>query len=584
MKSRKVAVLTLLIVIGALSMLSTDVEYCSATLSKFKSYGEIKEFLQYRVYEYEPYEFLPSMESQSGLRELYGLSANDYSKTNVQVEGVDEADVVKTDGEYIYVICDQKVVVVRAYPAEEAAILSRIAVNGTLKQIFVNEDRLVLFYENGSSTEARIFINVYDVADREDPTLTREAAVDGVYFSSRMIGDYVYVVVKKPARLVEDEVDLPGVYSEGECRVIPATEIYHSDIADYGYIFTVIMAVNVQDDGQEPTYKTVLSGWTTDMYVSLRNIYLAIGYGDRTLLHRIHIENGEISYVADGKTPGTILNQFSMDEYEGYFRIATTSRLSYEANPSLRLLLQNNMYVLNMDLQIVGEIEEIAPGETIHSARFMGDKCYLVTFKKTDPFFVIELGEPYDPKILGELKISGYSDYLHMYDQNHVIGVGKETVPAEQGDFSWYQGVKISLFDVSDLSQPKELAKYEIGDRGTDSPVLRDHKAFLFDKEKSLLVLPVTVAQRENPDDPPYTPGKTVWQGAYVFTISLSLEEKLELEGTITHTENGDVYDSEYHVTRALSIGDVLYTISNSKIKMNSLFDLSEINELYLNQ
>ena len=584
MKSGKVAVLTLLIFIVSVSMLSTDVEYCSATLNKFKSYEELKEFLQYRVHEYEPYEILPSMELQSGLRELYGLSANDYSKTNVQVEGVDEADIVKTDGEYIYVISDQKVVVVRAYPVEEAAVLSRIAVNGTLKQIFVNEDHLILFYENGSSYETKTFVNVYNVADRQNPTLRREDAVDGRYFSSRMIGNYVYVVVRKSARLVEDEVDLPRVYSEGECKVIPAAEIYHSDIADYGYIFTTIMAVNVQDDGQEPTYETVLSGCTTNMYVSLRNIYLAIGYGGRTLLHRIHIENGEISYVADGETPGTVLNQFSMDEYEGYFRIATTSRMSYEDNPSLRLLLQNNMYVLNMELEIVGEIEEIAPGETIHSARFMGDKCYLVTFRKTDPFFVIELAEPYDPKILGELKISGYSDYLHLYDQNHVIGVGKETVPAEQGDFSWYQGVKISLFDVSDLSQPKEMAKYEIGDRGTDSPVLRDHKAFLFDKEKNLLVLPVSVTQRENPNDPPYTPGKTVWQGAYVFAVSLSLDKKLKLEGTITHIENGDVHDAKHHITRALYIGDVLYTISNTKIKMNSLFDLSEINELYLNK
>jgi inhibitor of cysteine peptidase len=584
MKSGKVAVLTLLIVVGAVAMLCTDMEYCSATLSKFKSYGELKEFLQHRVYESEPYEFLPSMESRSGLADLYALSANDYSQTNVQVEGVDEADIVKTDGEYIYVISDQKVVVVRAYPAEEAAVLSRIAVNGTLKQLFVNEDRLVLFYEDGSSEETKIFVNVYDLADGENPTLRREVAVDGCYFSSRMIGDYVYVVVRKPARVVEDEVDLPRVYPEDECRVIPAAEIYHSDIADYGYIFTVIMAVNVQDDGQEPTYETILSGWTTNMYVSLRNIYLAIGYGDRTLLHRIHIENGEISYVADGETPGTVLNQFSMDEYEGYFRIATTSRMSYENNPSLRLLLQNNMYVLNMELEIVGEIEKIAPGETIHSARFMGDKCYLVTFRKTDPFFVIELGEPYDPKILGELKISGYSDYLHLYDENHVIGIGKETVPAEQGDFSWYQGVKISLFDVADLSEPKEIAKYEIGDRGTDSPVLREHKAFLFDKEKNLVVLPVSVAERENPNDPPYTPGKIVWQGAYVFTVSLSLEEKLVLKGTITHMENGDVHDAEYHVTRALYIEDVLYTISNNKIKMNSLFDLSEINELDLNE
>ncbi|MCK4424144.1 beta-propeller domain-containing protein [Candidatus Bathyarchaeota archaeon] len=583
MKSGKVVVLALLITVGAAAMLCTDVEYCTATLNKFESYGELKEFLQHREYGSERFPYLPGSQFYGSV-ELKAMSADDFSKTNVQVEGVDEADIVKTDGEFIYVISGQKVVVVKAYPVEEAVVYSRIAVNGTLKQLFVNEERLVLFYENGSWEETKTFVHVYDIADRENPGLRRKLAVDGCYFSSRMIGDYVYVVVRKTAGLVEDEVDLPRVYSEDEYRVIPATEVYHSDIADYGYIFTVIAAVNVQEDEQEPVYETILSGWATHMYVALENIYLAIGYRDKTLLHRIHIENGEISYVADGEVPGTVLNQFSMDEYEGYFRIATTSRISYENNPSLRLPLQNNMYVLNMELEIVGELENIAPGETIHSARFMGDKCYLVTFRKTDPFFVIELGEPYEPKILGELKISGYSNYLHLYDENHVIGVGKETVPAKQGDFSWYQGVKISLFDVTDLSEPKEIAKYEIGDRGTDSPVLREHKAFLFAKEKNLLVLPVSVAERENPNDPPYIPGKIVWQGAYVFTVSLSLEEKLVLKGTITHIENDDVHDTEHYVTRALYIENVLYTISNNRIKMNSLLDLSEINELGLNE
>jgi uncharacterized secreted protein with C-terminal beta-propeller domain len=169
-----------------------------------------------------------------------------------------------------------------------------------------------------------------------------------------------------------------------------------------------------------------------------------------------------------------------------------------------------------------------------------------------------------------------------------VIGVGKETVAAEEGDFSWYQGVKISLFDVTDVTEPKELAKYEIGDRGTDSPVLNDHKAFLFDREKNLLVLPVLVAkvnESQYPNGvPPYTYGEIVWQGAYVFTISLELEEKIMLRGTITHIENGNVHNASNYVTRALFIGEVLYTISNSKIKMNSLADLSEIKELNLNQ
>ena len=587
MKNGKVVILTLLISLSAIAMLCAKVEYSTASLNKFKSYEELKEFLQNRrdsgTYPYSP--FLKSF----GLLELNTMNDYDYSKTNIQVEGVDEADIVKTDGDYIYVISGQKVVTVKAYPAEEAAVLSRITFNGTLKQLFINGERLVVFYESGSWSEAQTFINIYDVSDRKNPVLKSEIAVDGQYFSSRMIGDYVYVVIRKAASLVEGEVALPKIYSEDGNRVIPATDIYYSNIPDYGYIFTTIVTVNVLEDKQEPNDETIFSGWTTNLYVSLENIYLAIGSGDRTVLHRIHIENGEISIEADGEVPGYILNQFSMDEHEGYFRIATTSQMaSLPQDPSgIILHLQNNVYILNMDLDIVGRLENIAPGENIHSVRFMGDICYLVTFRKVDPLFVINLSDPHNPEILGELEITGYSDYLHVYDDSHVIGVGKETVGAEEGDFSWYQGVKISLFDVTDVTEPIELAKYEIGNRGTDSPVLRDHKAFLFDKEKNLLVIPVSVAEIDESQYPngvpPYAYGEIVWQGAYVFTISLTLEEKIMLRGNITHIENGDVHNNSYHITRTLYMGEVLYTISESKIKMNSLLDLSEINELDLN-
>jgi inhibitor of cysteine peptidase len=576
MKNGKIVILTLLIITSTFAVLCTDIEYCTATLSKFESYEELRDFLERRRYGFEPPRFLLDFESSDSvraqLRALWGLGC-DYSKTNVQVEGVDEADIVKTDGEYIYVISDQKVVIVKAYPAEEAAILSKIAVNGTLKQMFINEERIVVFYETGSWNEAKTFIEVYDVSDRENPAVKREMSVGGLYFASRMIGDYVYVVVRKAAAVVEGEVALPEIDFESKCKVLSATEIYYSNIADYGYMFTTIVTVNVKEDWQEPNDETILSGATTTMYVSLENIYLAIVNGGKTILHRIHIENGEISYVADGQVPGEVLNQFSMDEYDSYFRIATTS---------WRPQRQNNLYVLDIDLGTIGRLEEIAPGETIHSARFMGDTCYLVTFRKVDPFFVINLSKPSSPEMLGELKITGYSDYLHLYDENHVIGVGKET------DFSWYQGVKISLFDVTNMSQPKELAKYEIGDRGTDSPVLRDHKAFLFDKEKNLIVIPVSVAEiheSQYPNGvPPYVSGEIAWQGAYVFTVSLTLEKKIMLNGTITHVENGNIYNSSYHIKRTLFIGEVLYTISDSKIKMNSLLDLSEIDEIDFNE
>jgi uncharacterized secreted protein with C-terminal beta-propeller domain len=215
----------------------------------------------------------------------------------------------------------------------------------------------------------------------------------------------------------------------------------------------------------------------------------------------------------------------------------------------------------------------------------MGNRAYFVTFKKTDPLFVIDLSQPTKPSALGELHIPGYSDYLHPYDETHLIGIGKHTVEADEGYFAWYQGIKISLFDVTDVNNPTQIANYTIGDRGTDSPVLEDHKAFLFDKEKSLLVIPVSVAKVDEskyPEGvPPYISGEIVWQGAYVFNISLA--KGLLLIGNITHLSGGmSVYDTSYHVKRSLYIEDVLYTISDKKIKMNSLEDLHLINEIEL--
>jgi len=576
MKKGKSILLTTLVVAGAFVVLSPHIQYCSGTLNKFKSYFELIRFLE----QSKNHHYMHYRESLGEVRLLdmdtyQALDGVDYSQTNIQVEGVDEADIVKTDGTYIYAISSKNVVIVKAYPAEEAAVLSRISFDGSLKQIFINDERLVVFYQNETQTT---IANIYNLQNNTSPIFEKQIAIDGTYFASRMIGDFVYVIVRKNAYYYNGTVNLPKICFNNERRIVRATEIYYSDIADYPCAFTTIISFNIHDDNEEPIDKTILSGWSTNIYVSMQNIYLAITNNDQTILHRIQIGNGEISYVADGKVQGRVLNQFSMDEHNGYFRIATTSEM---IGSSWLLNLQNNLYVLNMDLETIGMIEEVAPGELIHSARFMGDVCYLVTFRKVDPFFAIDLSNPANPRILGELKITGYSNYLHSYDENHVIGVGKETVSAETGDFSWYQGVKISLFDVTDLTEPKELAKYEIGDRGSDSPVLSDHKAFLFSKERNLLVIPVSVAKADA-KAPSWATGEIVWQGAYVFTISLELEEKITLKGTITHVENGNVHNASYHATRALYINDVLYTISESKIKMNSLLDLSEIGELNL--
>jgi len=584
-------------------------------ISKFTSYGELQEFVK----------------TNAGYKQFYwGFSRGDvflapggaenadlapavsgHSTTNIQVAGVDEADIVKTDGEYIYLASGNKTIIVKAYPPEQAEVLSEIELGGTVIGIFINGDRLVVFeeetpyyayYDVGwDSAEKfympyispKVYIKVYDVSDRENPQLQRELSTNGQYVSSRMIGDYAYVVVNEPVYEQDDEVNLPKIDSSGNETEIPATDIYYSDVADYYYMYTTIIAVNTQNDGQEPTSETILLGASSNLYVSADNIYLTfpvwgtdvlgreVWDSQKTSIHRIQIDGAELDYVASGEVPGMVLNQFSMDEYNGYFRVATTT---HGEKPL------NNVYVLNRALNITGSLEALAPGETIYSARFMGERCYLVTFRNIDPLFVIDLSNPDAPKVLGELKITGYSSYLHPYDENHIIGIGKETV-AEREDFAWYQGVKISLFDVSDVNNPVEIGKYEIGERGTDSPVLWDHKAFLFDKERNLLVMPVLEAKINATQYPEGVPssayGQPVWQGAYVFDISI--DDGLQLRGKITHVENVTDPEQDYYyyyspfaVERSLYIDNVLYTISDAKIMMNNLESLDYIGEVEL--
>jgi inhibitor of cysteine peptidase len=536
-------------------------------------------------------------------------SVTDHSTTNIQVAGVDEADIVKTDGMYIYLGSGNKTIIMRAYPPDQAQVLSEIELEGTVIGIFINEDKLVVFEEETPYypyddvrwegvdkmyvpyRSPKTYIKVYDVSDRANPQLTREISANGQYISSRMIGDYAYVVTNEPVYEEEGEVNLPKIHCGDSETEIPATDIYYSNVSDYYYMYTTIVAINTQNDEQEPTYETILLGASSTLYVSPNNIYLTfpvwgtdilgreVWDSPRTSIHRIHIEGDEIEYVASGEVPGMVLNQFSMDEYDGYFRVATTT---YGETTG------NHVYILDVDLNIVGSVEGLAPGETIYSARFMGDRGYLVTFKQVDPLFVIDLSDPNHPKELGYLKVTGYSDYLHPYDETHIIGIGKETTDA--GEFAWYQGVKISLFDVSDVNNPQEIDKLEIGDRGSDSPVLWDHKAFLFDKSRDLMVMPILEAKVDVTEYPEGVPswayGEPVWQGAYVFDISL--DGGISLQGRITHVEDIADPEQEYYyyspfaVERSLYIDDVLYTISQAKIKMNSLENLDYINEVGL--
>jgi len=607
MKSKIMRATFCLVLVGTTLMLAQcGVDDLSPLeISRFLSYEELKGFVEtntiYRGYLEMPGDFWGGSPEGGAEGEAPAPSDSGYSTTNIQVAGVDEADIVKTDGEYIYLVSENSTFIIRAYPPEQAEILSEIESEGTAIELFINGDRLVIFeqempyYDMVTEWETyvpyispEVFVKVYDISDRETPLLQREFSANGGYLDSRMIGDYVYVVINEPVYEQDGEVNLPRIRYGGNETEIPATDIYYCNVSDYYYMYTTIVAINTQLDDQDPTRETILLGASSTLYASLNNIYLTfpmwgteVGDSLRTTIHRIHIEGEEIEYVASGAVPGMVLNQFSMDEYDSYFRVATTT---------FAQTTENNIYVLNMSLEITGSLEDLASGETIYSARFMGERGYMVTFKQIDPLFVIDLSDPYDPEVLGYLKVTGYSDYLHPYDENHIIGVGKETTDA--GEFAWYQGVKISLFDVTDVSNPVEIDKLEIGDRGTDSPVLRDHKAFLFDRTRNLLVMPILEASVNVSAYPEGVPswayGEPVYQGAYVFNISV--DNGLQLKGRVTHIEDPAeleeyyyyYYYSPFFVIRSLYIDDVLYTISNAKIKMNNLENLDYINEVEL--
>ena len=544
-----------------------------------------------------------------------------YSTTNVQVAGVDEADKVKSDGGFIYTMSGNSLCIIEAYPPEDMRLASRIELEDPLypQEMFVNGDRLAVFgysyeeepdlpaeeYEYYPGTQLS-FIKIYDIADRDDPQLLNTIEHEGSYVTSRMIDENVYVVLTTwpPYTFYEDDDPRPEeiipVYrtasgDEEPGALEPACGWSEVEYFEPGVCssFLSILSLSLQDGGSS-VEKREIAGNAECVYASPEHLYVTAcdymvyaleesGEEDTisTSIHKFRFDDAAVSYLASSEVPGTVLNQFSMDESDGYFRIATTG---YGSSGSFEPT--NNVYVLDPALNISGRLEGLAPGETIYSARFMGKRAYLVTFEQIDPFFVIDLSNPSDPKVLGELKIPGYSDYLHPFDENHIIGVGINAEEADPGlgDFSWFQGMKIALFDVTDVFNPREMYKAEIGDRGTDSYALHDHKAFLFDRDRGLLVLPILLAElspekKASDATPPFEYGEFTFQGAYVF--ELTLDGGFDLRGRITHMQDDqeptyDYYYSGDYVERSLYIEDALYTISQSAIKANDLDSLEE--------
>lgn len=521
------------------------------------------------------------------------IEKTEYSTTNVQVQGVDEADIVKTNGDYIFYY--------RKYEYELSII--DVKNNEVIKTIeyediipsemYLSGDKLIVMarYRQKEASKVRAItysyryttkVIEYDISNINDIKTVREVEVEGSMVTSRMIGDYVYIVSNKNiyTDLLEDENLLKprfkdtAIGEEEKCVEYEDIQYFPDTLAN---TYMMVSSFNIKDTNKPITVQTYL-GNGDEVYASTRNLYVTCAYytevnefmgveyttyQNSTKVYKFALNDGDVSYVADATVPGRVKNQFSMDEYNGYFRVATTYRSKETLYKDL-----NNLYVLDENLNLVGQLENLAPGESIYSVRYMGDKAYMVTFEQVDPLFVIDLSNPTNPKVLGQLKIPGYSDYLHPYDETHIIGFGKDT--ETDGELVKTKGFKMALFDVSDVSNPKELHSVKIGDSGTYSELLNNHKALLFSKEKNIIAFPITVRETQNNSKYYKT---TTFRGAVIY--GLSVNNGFEERARISHNEKNSV-------ERIIYIGNNIYTLSQDLIKITDMSTMKTIGEIEL--
>ncbi len=673
-------------------------------LKKFSSYQELKAFLEENAASGGvTYGFSSIMRNAVGLAAApTALSADssesaqaadssvpnnslDYSSTNNQVAGVDEPDIIKTDGNYVYALVRNELSIIKANPASEAAVVSKITFKSRPQDIFISGTSLAVFgsdnqiyaqpvYQTFRRQNLYTFFKVFDLSDPANPKLVRDLDFEGSYVGARLIGDYVYFLSSSYAYYVDKEPLAPRLISGGEvlssdCSAASAScfapDVYYFDIPYESYNYTTISAINLKNSGEPVSGQVYLLDSSQNIYVSSNNIYITYTKRlneydleqtikkeliqaklsaedqakiteieavpsyilnasekkakvalivdrylssltadeqttaqteidqalkqklidlakemEKTVIHKIAISGDKIEYQAKGEVSGQVLNQFSMDEWGNYFRIATTRNQLWSRLTEINQDSYSNLYVLDADLKTVGSLENLATTERIYAARFLGDRAYLVTFRQTDPLYVIGLSDPAKPAVLGAIKVPGFSNYLQPVDDSgaKMIGLGRETETDENGNVK-VKGLKLSLFDFSDLAHPKEADSYRIGDERSSSVALDDHRAFLYSAAKNLLVMPAAFRDES---------GKLSFAGALVFNIN---GDQLNLQGRIDHSAGGHFTQSDYWggvsyydntVKRSLYISDNLFTFSNKFLKINNLADLAPLKEVTL--
>ena len=523
-------------------------------------------------------------------------STVDYSGTNVQVKGVDEADIVKTDGNNIYYLAANQLNILKADGAKTTLVSSTsLSADdswwGYNSELFILGTRLMVItqsyntvwindvnggYENNTDQTTAV---IYDISNPAKPVQVVSLGQSGSYVSARMVGDYVYLVTSQYVYNLVKETPvtyIPATTVGAETKLLQPTDLYMGGNPQSA-AYTVVGAINLKSGANFSSAKAVFGG-TSQLYANADHLLLAIAqYSEETLpiapdkdgknvqitngsnstdLVLLGISEGQITKLASGNVPGSLLNQFSMDEYKNVFRVVTTlnswqQRIytdgvdTYEYDNTN----SNALYTLDQNLSILGKIENLAKDETVQSVRFDGDIGYFVTFRQVDPLFAVDLSNPAYPRVLNALKIPGFSEYLHVFKNNLLLGIGYSA----DDQTGATQGVKLSMFDTTNKSNVKEIATEKVDASWTI--VGSNHKAILVDAEKNLIAFPA---------DSNY----------YIYRYT---EKGFELAAKVNMTADLSSWN-----LRGLFIGNYFYVIGESGLTVISLTDFTVVGTVKL--
>jgi inhibitor of cysteine peptidase len=483
----------------------------------------------------------------------------DYSKTNVQVEGIDEGDIVKTDGSYIYVLRDNELIIFKADGAATARVSSVKVIRDSIDEpagngasdrsaappigryiseyasdIYIAGDLAVVvaaassyrplpavdgdvsaeIYYGGSRQISKIY--VYDIADRTKPALKWELGQDGYVLTTRLSGSTLYMIsnhyVYDP-REGDNETFIPRLYEGKDAKLVAPGDISIMPVVNTT-AYTVICAYDLES-GKITANQTVLGGGS-NVYMNRETLFLANSITDQTAsapytdsvytvidytttsvtdITSFDLTGGGLTLKASGSVPGSLDSQFNMDEYDGSLRVVTTtfsqswSEYTDKAKGFTNYIWKdpvsaNGLYVLDGSLKIIGSVADLAPGERVYSARFNGAIGYFVTFRQVDPLFAVDLSDPTKPTVLSALKIPGFSEYLHVWGEGRLFGLGMSADP-ETGRTD---GMKITMFDTTDPTNV--TVKHELKLDSRWSTALYNHKAILIAPDKGLIAFP----------------------------------------------------------------------------------------------